>query len=321
MRFLIFGGSGYLGSHLVDVLAAENHELVVFDNSSGKVASEFGFPVHTLLGDVTNMDDFKKIQGGFDGVFHLAAKKSVAESFTNPELYSLTNELGSNNVFNFCLGNNIKNIVFTSSAAVYGNSDSSLALAEDFPVMPINPYGVSKLNAERALSQLSSKKLINAISLRIFNIVGTGNRNYLDRFGENVLPILTRKLIEGNFFTLFGNDYRTPDGTCVRDYVNVKDVAMAHVLAMKYLMNRESHSEELVLNISSGQGISILDLIKKLENLSGINLKLEFGEKRDGDPASVIGNNNLAKEVLGWIPQYSIDESIFQTIEGFKALE
>jgi UDP-glucose 4-epimerase len=107
----------------------------------------------------------------------------------------------------------------------------------------------------------------------------------------------------------------------VRDYVNVKDVAMAHVLAMKYLMNRESHSEELVLNISSGQGISILDLIKKLENLSGINLKLEFGEKRDGDPASVIGNNNLAKEVLGWIPQYSIDESIFQTIEGFKALE
>ena len=116
MRFLIFGGSGYLGSHLVDVLAAENHELVVFDNSSGKVASEFGFPVHTLLGDVTNMDDFKKIQGGFDGVFHLAAKKSVAESFTNPELYSLTNELGSNNVFNFCLGNNIKNIVFTFQA-------------------------------------------------------------------------------------------------------------------------------------------------------------------------------------------------------------
>jgi UDP-glucose 4-epimerase len=316
MRYIIFGGYGYLGSHLTERLIANNQEVVVFDNLSGQIKSDFGEEVTFINGDITVLSDFESLDtlGPFDGVFHLAAKKSVAESILNPNLYQEVNVNGTRNILSFCETKKIKKLVFTSSAAVYGESDSDFPISEDSPVIPKTPYGSSKLQAELLITDFSNSSYSSAISLRIFNIVGTSNRKYLELGGVNILPTIARMALAKETFIINGQDYGTKDGTCVRDYVNVKDVVNAHVLAMEHLNTHPQTSSHHILNVSSGQGCSIMDLILKFNEMSEIELVWKFGSARVGDPAHVVGSNFQAEKLLNWVPIVGIDESIAETL-------
>ena len=319
MKYLVTGGSGYLGSHLVDQLISENHEVVVFDDLSGKVATNFTEPVSMVTGDITLFSEFQKLDGlgPFDGVFHLAAKKSVTESVAKPHLYRKVNEIGSLNVIEYCVNQGINKIVLTSSAAVYGAADLSFPIDEKLSPNPINPYGLSKLSAENILTRFCNENDLSAVSLRTFNIVGASKPNYLDSVGENVLPVIARMLKQNEIFKIFGDAYETKDGTCVRDYVNVAEVASAHILAMEYLQDTGTSISHEIINISSGVGISILELVNKMEFYSAKQLKWVYGESRAGDPASVIGSNSLAKRLIGWNPDIGLDQSIRETLGQF----
>ena len=316
MEYLVFGGSGYLGSHLVDQLISENHEVVIFDNHSGKVRTHFTPVSRFINGDISKLGDFGKLDefGPFDGVFHLAAKKSVPESVANPDKYFDVNEKGTVNVIEYCIRRGIRNFIFTSSAAVYGEVTESSPIDENYFVNPINPYGVSKLNAESALTKYSLNNDFKAVSLRTFNIVGASRSEYLDSVGENVLPVIARKINRNESFTVFGNTYSTADGTCVRDFVNVHDVARAHFLAMNFLQEKAVVNSHKIINVASGNGVSILELIAKTENLANNKLRWDFEMSRAGDPAVVIGNNGLAKHLLAWTPVVGIDQSIRETL-------
>jgi UDP-glucose 4-epimerase len=316
MRYLVFGGAGYLGSHLVEQLLLEKHEIFIFDNYSGSLNTNFGKKVHQIEGDITNFQSLEQIDdyGLFDGVFHLAAKKSVSESFLYPEEYRKVNEYGTKNLVDYCLTRKISNFVFTSSAAIYGDVNSNAPLGENFSTKPMNPYGQSKLNSEVMLSNLFGEQNFKSVSLRIFNIVGASKKEFLEPYGQNVLPMIVDKLKKRETFTIFGDSYLTEDGTCVRDYVNVKDVANAHVLAMKYLVSGKALNSHESMNISSGVGISVQELIRKVEFFSGQRLRFTVGQSRLGDPAIVIGSNGLAMQKLGWDPVSGIDKSIVEML-------
>jgi UDP-glucose 4-epimerase len=315
MRYLVFGGSGYLGSHLVEELIVQGHEIVVFDNLSGNVATNYTLPVKLVFGDISNVHDFKVLDSfeNIDGAFHLAAKKSVPESLSNPHIYKEVNETGTNNVISYCIRRGINHFVFTSSAAVYGKVTDSTLIDEKFPVSPINPYGTTKLKGEINLADYCRDNELKAVSLRTFNIVGSRRKEYFDVGGDNVLPVIARALKQNSLFTLFGKSLNTVDGTSVRDYVNVQDVAKAHSLAMDYLQGQHENSSHQILNVSSGIGVSLLELISRFNYLSEKELKWVYGETRNGDPASVIGNNELADQLLGWKPQIGLDQSVRET--------
>jgi UDP-glucose 4-epimerase len=316
MRYLVFGGAGYLGSHLVCELLDDGNDVSVFDNFSGNIKSSYDSRVRIISGDICVRESFAPLESEkkFDGVFHLAAKKSVAESLHFPEAYFNVNIKGTENVVNFCKSLGIKNIVFTSSAAVYGENQISPLINEDGLTAPISPYGESKLRAEDFLESESKKQSVSAVSLRVFNIVGASFPSLFDPQGENVLPLLIRAIKQKSEFTIFGNDYSTKDGTCVRDYVNVSDVAKGHVRAMKYL---ESIDEPFydAFNICSGEGKSVLELIELINSMSDFRIIRTFGARRPGDAPQVIGDFTKALHTLDWSPETKIQQSISQSLE------
>lgn len=314
MNYLVVGGSGYLGSHLIEQLINREDKVFIFDNHSGNVKNWDDQRVTNIYGDITRYIDLDKLHNypKIDGVFHLAAKKSVAESVVKPKLYEEVNILGTHNIVKYCVENDISKFVYTSSAAVYGQSDSDESISENNPSYPISPYGVTKLQGEKILEAASSR-FLSGVSLRIFNIVGASKTSYFDNKGENVIPIMLRSLLTKTSFTIFGKNLATKDGTCIRDYVNAADVAKAHINAMDYLNKSPSGSYQ-VANISSGLGTSILELVETLNSLSREKLQWNFGEKRPSDPVSVIGDNRIANKLFGWQPEKTIIQSVAESL-------
>lgn len=318
MKYIVVGGVGYLGSHLVDLLLQENHQIVVFDNFSGNLTKgSADSRVTYVLGDITIPGDIKRLEtfGKIDGIFHLAARKSVSESIREPQYYENVNHLGTRNMITFCKDNSINNFVYTSSAAVYGEVESKSQITEDVAVQPINPYGRSKHLGEVALTESLTINDLSAAVLRIFNIVGSTQRDFYDPKGENVLPIMINALKHESLFTVNGGNFPTKDGTCVRDYVNVADVANAHKLAMEYL-HSQPKGTHLVSNICSGVGTSVLELISIINDLSPKKLRYRIGESRPGDPSSVIGEFSTANRLLGWQPGIRIEQSVMESINS-----
>lgn len=314
MNYLVVGGSGYLGSHLISQLIDRGNNVFIFDNLSGNVKNWDDERVTNIYGDITRYTDIVKLNNypKFDGVFHLAAKKSVAESVLKPKLYEEVNILGTNNIVKYCVENDISKFVYTSSAAVYGQFDSDESISETNPTYPISPYGISKLNGEKVLEDASSRSF-SGVSLRIFNIVGASKTSYFDNKGENVVPIMLRSLLTKTSFTIFGMNLGTKDGTCIRDYINAEDVAYAHIKAMDYLDLSSSGSYQ-VANICSGLGTSMLELVETLNSLSKEKLQWNFGEKRLSDPVSVIGDNQLAYNLFGWKPEKTLIQSVAESL-------
>ena len=319
MRYLVTGGSGYLGSHLVYELLNKNHTVVVFDNYTGSLCTMFPSSIIQINGSITSTEDVKKLSklGYFDGIFHLAAKKSVHESATYPVMYWKTNVDGTRNILEFCVEQSIPNFVFTSSAAVYGALDVERMINESDLTNPINVYGQTKMEAEKLVYEFAKANQMAVIVLRCFNLAGAQNDGLFDKKGENVIPIIMRSLQAEETFEIFGTNLKTPDGTCIRDYINVLDAAKAHIAAMRFLHDSTLNSVQ-ILNIASGVGTSVNKLIELTSECSGRELTTTVGVTREGDPISSIGDPRLATQLLDWAPTGSIQKII---AESFKAYQ
>jgi UDP-glucose-4-epimerase GalE len=319
MKIIITGGAGYIGSHALKILHAYGHETLVVDNLST------GHKEFIKWGDFEEVDicDLEKLKLIFnsykaDGVLHFAASSIVSESFERPLKILENNIYGSLNVFEAMKYSGVKNIVFSSSCSVYG-IPSVNPIKENTPKNPISPYGESKLFIENALDWFDKAKILKYVVLRYFNAAGADPDGELgeDHNPEtHLIPSVIDAAIGINpCFELYGTTFPTNDGTCIRDYIHVTDLAHAHVLALKKLI---SGHQSMSLNLGTGKGYSVMEIIKAVKN----NLKTEFDivkrEKRLGDVSELIADPSMAIEYLGWSPEYSDLESIIQTACEWK---
>lgn len=314
-KILVIGGAGYIGSHVVKALLHENFAVTVYDNlSTGQVCNLFE-KAEFVKGDILDSQHLEKTMAqGFDAVIHLAAKKAVGESMENPQLYSQNNISGSINIFNAMLNTGIKNIVFSSTSAVYG-MPQYLPLDENHPLNPMSFYGYTKMAIEQVMNWYSKIKDFNYIALRYFNAVGyaaDGSIRSKEKNPQNLLPLIMETITgQREILHVFGNDYDTPDGTCVRDYIHVEDLADAHVLAIKKLL---SNGDSQIINLGTEKGTSVLEIIKSVERVSGKKVNYDFAPRRAGDPANVIATSAKAAEVLGWHAKYTDIDEIVKTV-------
>ena len=314
MKVLVVGGAGYIGSHVAKALMLKGHEVTVYDNlSTGQEINLFK-QNRFIKGDILNYPALVEAMRGQDAVVHLAAKKAVGESMENPMLYSVNNISGSLNILNAMVECGAKYIVFSSSAAVYGMPEVS-TIDENVPLNPINYYGFTKLEIEKFMGWYDRLKGIKFVALRYFNAVGydaDGDIRGKEINSQNLLPIMM-EVVSGkrDKLKIFGNDYPTPDGTCIRDYIHVSDLASAHVLALEKL-NQGMTSQSL--NLGTEKGTSVLEMFRAVEKVVGRKLPAEFAPRRAGDPAILVASAAKARSLLGWKPQYLDVEKIVQTV-------
>lgn len=313
MKVLLVGGAGYIGAHVVKACLAAGMEVSVFDDlSTGK--RENLFPAARFIqGDILDKGALEAAMQGQEAVVHLAAKKAVAESMAHPEKYADNNMTGTLNVLNAMAKAGTKHFVFSSSAAVYGMPDTAL-IDENVPTNPINFYGFTKLEIERFLGWYEALRGITFVALRYFNAVGydaAGEVRGLESAPQNLLPIVmevANGTREG--MKIFGNDYPTPDGTCIRDYIHVTDLADAHVRALSYLAAGNSSQ---ILNLGTGKGTSVLEIVQRTEALVGHPLSYTFAPRRAGDPAELRASSAKAARILDWHPTHSDLDTIILT--------
>lgn len=314
MKVLVVGGAGYIGSHVAKALMQSGHMVTVFDNlSSGQKINLFSQNVF-VEGDILDYKALCQAMKGHDAVVHLAAKKAVGESMENPMLYSVNNISGSINILNAMVETGAKYLVFSSSAAVYGMPDKSL-IDENTPLNPINYYGFTKLEIEKFMQWYDQLKNIKFVALRYFNAVGydaDGDIRGKEINSQNLLPIIMEVLSgKRSELKIFGNDYPTPDGTCIRDYIHVSDLASAHVLALEKLAQGMSSQS---LNLGTGKGTSVKEMVEAVEKVSGRKVPVVYAPRRAGDPAILIASADKARSLLGWKPAYTDICKIVQTV-------
>ena len=306
-KILITGGAGYIGSHTCKLLANFGYEPICFDNlSTGHKDFVKWGPL--ITGDLR---DFKLLKDTFhkfkpEAVIHFAGSSLVAESVSNPLKYYDNNVGSTLSLLNAMKCANVKNIVFSSTCATYG-ADTNNPIDESFPQKPINPYGASKLMIEIILNSLANTKEINHISLRYFNAAGADKSNEI---GENhnpethLIPLAINSALSGDELKVFGNDFPTRDGTAIRDYIHVEDLALAHIKALEYMI--DSGNSDFI-NLGTGVGYSVKEILTALKDL-GLNPRTIESQRRTGDPAVLVANANKAKEILNWEPNYNLTE-------------
>ncbi len=314
-KILVAGGAGYIGSHVQKQLLDEGFKVIVFDDLSSGDAVNILPGAEFVLANILDKDKLNNVlKNGIDAVIHLAAKKAVGESMINPSLYAENNLIGSINILNAMVENHVKYIVFSSSAAVYG-MPRYCPIDENHPINPINYYGYTKLAIENNMHWFSQLGKLNCAALRYFNAVGydaTGAIRGKERNPQNLMPIIMEVATgKREKLSIFGNDYDTPDGTCIRDYVHVSDLAKAHSLALKRLMNTNN---SFVVNLGTGKGTSVQEIVDATEKVIGRKLNYDFAPRRPGDPAKLTANADLAFQLLGWKHQYTNVEDIIQTV-------
>ena len=322
MKLLVIGGAGYIGAHVVKDLTSAGHQITVFDNLSSGLRQNL-FPQNTFVhGDILNYPALLKImQTGFDAVFHFAAFKAAGESMVAPEKYSTNNITGTLNILNAMSETGCKNIIFSSSAATYG-SPEYLPLDEQHPTKPDNYYGFTKLEIERFFVWYDQLKGIKFAALRYFNAAGydvEGVVTGLEQNPANLIPIIMEVACgQRAKLTIFGNDYNTPDGTCIRDYIHVNDLSAGHLQALAYIVKT---GQSLVVNLATGVGSSVLEVYKRAQEITGVPIPMTFGSRRLGDPAALYAVATRAKELLGFTPQYSdLDTLLNSTWKVYQPL-
>jgi UDP-glucose 4-epimerase len=305
MQILITGGAGYIGSHVVKALGKLGHELTILDNlSTGhKEAITFGELVLGDLNDEKLLDDlFGKKK--FEAVLHFAGSIVVPESVADPLSYYANNTMNSHRVISACVKHKCYQFIFSSTAAVYGMTDDGAA-TEETPTKPINPYGYSKLMTEQMLTDVAASSPLRFVALRYFNVSGADPEGQLGQSfpGATHLIKVACETACGkrDSIKVFGTDYPTPDGTCVRDYIHVSDLAEAHVKALQHL---EKGEKSEILNCGYGHGFSVKEVLNKVRQITGVNIKAEETPRRAGDPAIVMSKAEKIRKVLGWKPQY-----------------
>ncbi len=317
-KCIVTGGAGYIGSHCALSLLDKGYKVVVLDNlSTGHMET-----VQTLqnYGDLTFYDVdltndeklhsvIKEISDA-DAVFHFAAFSQVGESVINPQKYYENNILGSLNLFKEMLEFDIKKLVFSSTAAVYGEPDY-VPIDEKHSTQPINTYGKTKLFIEKILDDYDKAYNLKSVRLRYFNVAGADSKNRVGEWHEpesHLIPNILKSTLKSDMaFDMYGDDYNTKDGTCIRDYINVEDLISAHLLALDYLNNRGKTD---FFNIGTNNGNSIKEVLSACEEVTGKTILINKKPRREGDPATLIADNTKAKNVLNWSPRKTIKDSI-----------
>ncbi len=306
---LVTGGAGYIGSHFVKYLLKKKKEVVVFDNlsrgHSEAVPPQVPFEKVDILDKNALSEAISKYK--IDAVVHFAAFAYVGESVENPGLYYENNVVGSFNLINEIVKSGIRKFVFSSTCSLYGNPEN-IPISENESVKPINPYAETKLIIEKMLRDYETAYNLKYVALRYFNAAGA---DFEGEIGEShdpephLIPIIlnTALGLREKVF-VFGNDYETEDGTAIRDYIHINDLAKAHLLAIEFLEKGKSD----VFNLGTGSGYSVMEMIKSAEKITQNPIKYEIVGRRAGDPAVLVADNKKAKEILGWQPEYNLDD-------------
>jgi UDP-glucose 4-epimerase len=321
MKVLVVGGAGYIGSHAVLELIKEQHNVIVFDNLSSGFEDMVSEQATLIIGDIRDksaLDHVFKTHNDIDVVMHFAAKIVVPESVEQPLEYYSNNVEGVRVLLESMKDHNIKNIVFSSTAAVYGEA-SGVCFEED-ETHPINPYGETKLATERMIKWVTQAYGMKYLIFRYFNVAGADQSLKVGLKKDqltHLIPVAIQALIGlREKLLIYGDDYDTEDGTCVRDYIHVSDLAYAHVLGAKYL---KDGGQSTTINLGSNQGYSVLDVAKTVQKLG--EMKYEITERRPGDPAKLIASNEKAKTLLHWEPKYGLEDIVNSDFEFRKTLK
>lgn len=306
MKVLVIGGAGYIGSHVVKELMKAGHKVTVFDNLSSGLRQNLFKENDFIYGNILIERDLDKaFEMGFDAFVHLAAFKAAGESMIEPEKYSVNNITGTINILNSAIRHNCKRMVFSSSAAVFGEP-KYLPIDEKHPKNPENYYGFTKLNIEEIMQWYDKLKGLRFAALRYFNAAGYDVEGFpcgLEQNPANLLPVIMETAIGmRDKMKVFGTDYDTRDGTCIRDYVHVTDLATAHVKALEYISSKD---ESLICNLGSEKGVSVKEMLEEARKITGKPIPADFVGRRAGDPASLVATSAYAREKLGWEPKYS----------------
>ncbi len=302
-KILVTGGAGYIGSHTRFFLENHGHEVVVADNLSR--GSKKNVPERMLrVIDVRDTDGMAALleRERVEAVIHFAAYIAVGESTQVPELYFSNNVAGSVSLFEAMIRTGVRHLVFSSTAAVYG-TPRRVPIPEDEPFAPINPYGETKVMTEKTIEWLSRYREFHAIRLRYFNACGAEPDAGLGEEHEpetHLIPLVLRAIQTGKPVTLFGEDYPTPDGTCIRDYIHVSDLAEAHVAAVEHLL---AGGESEAFNVGTGSGHSVKEVVAAAERATGKKVPRTVGPRREGDPASLVADSQKLQQTLGWHPE------------------
>ena len=304
MKILVTGGAGYIGSHMNIKLAEAGHDVCVIDNlSHGHISSvKKSKFFYCDINDNSRLNEIFSAEQ-FDVVFHFAGLINVAESMQNPILYYTNNVNGTITLLDCMAEHKVHNLLFSSTAAIYGTPQSPL-IDETHPKKPINPYGESKLMVEQALVDYQKEHDINYISLRYFNAAGS---DYLNHLGEchdpetHLIPLVLQAASgRRKNISIYGDDYATPDGTCIRDYIHVSDLCDAHLLAMNRLLNTKKSDH---FNLGNGQGFSVREVINTAQQVTGKDIIIKSDKRRLGDPDILVADAQKAKSLLNWQPQ------------------
>ena len=321
---LVTGGAGYIGSHLVLSLLEQSKEVIVFDSLElGHIEiieklKEYG-KLKFIQGNLKNLDEIRGVflSNKIESVVHFAAYSQVAESVINPQKYYYNNVYGTLNLLNAMLEFGVKKIVFSSTAATYGEPEYS-PIDENHPQKPINPYGNSKLMIEKILDDYDRAYNLRSVRLRYFNVAGADSSARIGEWHEPETHLIPNvlKATSDKVFKLFGTDYDTPDGTCIRDYINVEDLADAHIKALEYLDNGGVTN---FFNLGTKEGNSVKEVFSYCEKIKEDKIPLEICPRRSGDPAKLVADNTKALSELGWSPKKTLEDSIVTAYAWEKA--
>ena len=315
-RILVTGGAGYIGAHTVRILRRRGYEVTVVDDlSRGYRHNVASGAFHQMR--VQQTDAMAEVLAGHDAAIHFAAYIAVGESMRLPEMYFENNVGGSLSLLTAMLRAGVKRLVFSSTAAVYGIPHASPIL-ESFPIAAVNPYGESKVMVETMLRWFDAIHGLRSVCLRYFNACGADPEGGLGEEHDpetHLIPLMLRAVATGEPFTVFGDDYDTPDGTCIRDYIHVNDLAEAHILAVEALLSGAPSDQ---FNVGTGSGHSVLEMIRGVEEVTGRKAPYIVGPRREGDPPALVANAGKLRGELGWTPRYAAARDIISSAWKFE---
>jgi UDP-glucose 4-epimerase len=316
MTWLVTGGAGYIGAHVVRAMVEDGTDVVALDNLSTGVAERVqGAPL--VVGNVLDIALLKRTIAEHEvtGVVHIAAKKQVGESVADPLMYYRENVGGVMMLVEACRDTGVDRVVFSSSAATYGLPDVDL-VSEDTPGVPLSPYGESKLVGEWVMRDCATAFGLRYMALRYFNVAGAASPDLGDPGVFNLIPMVFRELEAGSPPKVFGNDYPTPDGTCIRDYVHVADIAAAHLAAARAL---DARALPATYNIGRGEGSSVLDVLEVIGKVTGRDVTPEIADRRPGDPARIVAAVDRIREGLGFTATRDLEDMVETAWAGWRA--